>query len=94
MLKRQTIGNIPTVLIVDDEADILELLEITLLRMGLDVVKATCVAEALTSLQQGEFGLCLTDMRLPDGDGLEIALYPGRAADCSGGGHHRAWQYG
>ncbi|ARU32255.1 sigma-54-dependent Fis family transcriptional regulator [Sulfuriferula sp. AH1] len=75
MLKRQTIGNIPTVLIVDDEADILELLEITLLRMGLDVVKATCVADALTSLKQGEFGLCLTDMRLPDGDGLEIVRY-------------------
>ena len=75
MLKRQSIGTMPTVLIVDDEADILELLEITLLRMGLDVVKAGCVADALASLKQNEFSLCLTDMRLPDGDGLEIVRY-------------------
>lgn len=75
MLKRQASEMIPTVLIVDDEADILELLEITLLRMGLDVVKATCVADAIASLKQSEFSLCLTDMRLPDGDGLEIVRY-------------------
>lgn len=75
MSKRAVNGNALTVLIVDDEADILELLEITLLKMGLEVVKATCVAEAVASLKLTEFGLCLTDMRLPDGDGLEIVRY-------------------
>lgn len=75
MLKRQMVKNIPTALIVDDEADILELLEMTLLKMGLNVVKATCVAEARGHLQRTEFNLCLTDMRLPDGDGLEIVRY-------------------
>lgn len=75
MLKRQSNSSIPTILIVDDEADILELLEITLIRMGLDVVKATTVAEALVCLKQSDFNLCLTDMRLADGDGLEIVRY-------------------
>ena len=75
MSKRQLTGTIPTVLIVDDEADILELLEITLLRMGLEVVKAACVADAVASLKQHEFSLCLTDMRLPDGDGMDVVRY-------------------
>ncbi len=65
----------PTVLVVDDEADILELLEITLLRMGLDVVKASNVSVALAKLAQQSFDLCLTDMRLPDGEGLEVVRY-------------------
>lgn len=65
----------PTVLVVDDEADILELLEITLLRMGLDVVKAGNVSVALAKLAQRHFDLCLTDMRLPDGEGLEVVRY-------------------
>ncbi|MFN9390075.1 MAG: sigma-54-dependent transcriptional regulator [Betaproteobacteria bacterium] len=61
------------VLIVDDEAHILELIELTLLRMGLEVDRAMNVAEALERLQGGtHYDLCLTDMRLPDGDGLRI----------------------
>lgn len=73
---------VPAVLIIDDEADILELLEITLIRMGLDVVKAASVAEARIRLAGQSFDLCLTDMRLPDGEGLEIVRliqsdYPG-----------------
>ncbi|MEQ1667335.1 MAG: sigma-54 dependent transcriptional regulator [Sulfuriferula sp.] len=64
-----------TVLIIDDEADILELLEISLIRMGLDVVKATNVAEAITTIKQQSFALCLTDMRLPDGEGLEVVRF-------------------
>jgi two-component system response regulator PilR (NtrC family) len=60
----------PTVLVVDDEADLLELLEMTLSRMGLDVVKASSVKVALAKLAQRHFDLCLTDMRLPDGEGL------------------------
>ncbi|MHB1677326.1 MAG: sigma-54-dependent transcriptional regulator [Sulfuriferula sp.] len=75
MSKRSVSGNAPTVLIVDDEADILELLEITLLKMGLEVMKAASVAEAIACLKLTEFSLCLTDMRLPDGDGLEIVRY-------------------
>jgi two-component system, NtrC family, response regulator PilR len=63
------------VLIVDDEVDILELIELTLLRMGLDVERAMSVKEAMAKLQQRHFDLCLTDMRLPDGSGLEIVEF-------------------
>ncbi|MFA5920693.1 MAG: sigma-54 dependent transcriptional regulator [Methylococcaceae bacterium] len=60
------------VLIVDDEPDIRELLEITLNRMDIQ----TCCAEnmdcAKTLLQQNSFDLCLTDMKLPDGNGLDL----------------------
>jgi two-component system response regulator PilR (NtrC family) len=60
------------VLVVDDEVDILELIELTLLRMGLDVERAMNVKEATTKLGGRHFDLCLTDMRLPDGTGIEI----------------------
>jgi len=60
------------VLVVDDEVDILELIELTLLRMGLDVERAMNVREATVKLGQRHFDLCLTDMRLPDGTGIEI----------------------
>jgi two-component system response regulator PilR (NtrC family) len=63
------------VLLVDDEPDILELLEMTLLKMGLSVDKATCVQEALLKLAGNHYDLCLTDMRMPDGDGLEVVKY-------------------
>jgi two-component system response regulator PilR (NtrC family) len=59
-------------LVVDDEADIRELLVLTLERMGLAVESASDVAEAQQKLAQRDFALCLTDMRLPDGDGLEL----------------------
>lgn len=59
-------------LIVDDEADIRELLEITLARMGLRTHGASTVAEARQLLGEHEFDLCFTDMRLPDGDGISI----------------------
>jgi two-component system response regulator PilR (NtrC family) len=62
----------PLALIVDDEADIRELLEITLLRMGIDTVSAANLAEARQALSQQQFDLCLLDMRLPDGDGIEL----------------------
>ncbi len=60
------------VLIVDDEEDIRELLELSLLRMGLACDTAGSVAEARERLAQRRYRLCLTDMRLPDGDGLEL----------------------
>jgi len=60
------------VLVVDDEADIRELLGITLIRMGLEPHCAGSVSEALALLGSNSFELCLTDMRLSDGDGLSI----------------------
>ncbi len=63
------------VLVVDDEADICELLEITLQRMGIPVLTATRVAAAKKLLREHHFDLCLTDMRMPDGDGLELVEY-------------------
>jgi two-component system response regulator PilR (NtrC family) len=62
----------PRILVVDDEADLRELLEITLLKMGLDVDSAATVREARSRLVQKEYALVLTDMRLPDGMGLEL----------------------
>ncbi len=66
------------VLVVDDEADILELLELTLSRMGLDVERASSVAGARQQLQKSSVQLCLTDMRLPDGTGLELVNHIGQ----------------
>ena len=63
------------VLVVDDERDIVELLELALLRMGLDVECATNVREALDKLNGKLYDLCLVDMRLPDGDGMEIVQH-------------------
>src|SRR5690242_19412875 len=62
----------PRILVVDDEADLRELLEITLLRMGLDVDSAATLKDARDYLTQHEYALVLTDMRLPDGLGLEL----------------------
>ncbi len=59
-------------LIVDDEADIRELLEITLSRMGLRTHGASTLAEAKAMLGEHEFDLCFTDMRLPDGSGIAL----------------------
>ena len=62
----------PLVLIVDDEPDIRELLEITLNRMGIQTYCAENIHTAKALLQQKPFELCLTDMRLPDGNGLDL----------------------
>lgn len=63
------------VLVVDDEADIRELLELSLIRMGLAVESAGSIAEAKALLDVHAFDLCLTDMRLPDGEGLELVRH-------------------
>lgn len=60
------------VLVVDDERDIRELLEITLMRMGLEVEAVGTVADALQKLESRAYDLVLTDMRLPDGEGLRV----------------------
>jgi len=63
------------VLIVDDEPDIRELLEITLGRMSLATNSAEDLASAKRLLATEDFNLCLTDMRLPDGDGIELVEF-------------------
>lgn len=64
--------SINNVLVIDDEPDIRELLELTLVRMGLDATCAANVKTAKEALKNKSFDLCLTDMNLPDGTGLEI----------------------
>jgi two-component system response regulator PilR (NtrC family) len=64
-----------TVLLVDDEPDILELLELALRKMGLEVDRAGNVREALTKLDSRRYSLCLTDMRMPDGDGMQVVQH-------------------
>ena len=68
-------SRVPRVLVVDDEPDILELLELTLLRMGLEVERANNVREALQCLDKNIYNLCLTDMRMPDGEGLDVVRH-------------------
>ena len=63
----------PKILVVDDEPDLLELLELTLSRMGLDThARRHGGAKPSALLDKEPFDLCLTDMRLPDGDGLRV----------------------
>lgn len=64
-----------TVLIVDDEPDIRELLEITLSRMGLLTRSAANLNEAIARLAETTPDLCLTDMRLPDGSGIDLVAH-------------------
>lgn len=61
-----------TILIVDDEPDIRELLSLTIHRMGFDAVTAQDLGSARRLLGERRFDLCLTDMKLPDGTGLQL----------------------
>ncbi len=63
------------VLIIDDEPDIRELLEITLSRMGIDSESAKNIKQGKQMLQEHNFDLCLTDMKLPDGNGIDLVRY-------------------
>ncbi len=65
----------PVVLVVDDEPDLLELVSLTLSRMSLRTRTAADVASAKKLLKSEQFDLCLTDMRLPDGDGLDLVAW-------------------
>jgi two-component system, NtrC family, response regulator PilR len=72
----------PACLVIDDETDIRELLVLTLERMGIATYGASNLDDAKFMLSQRQYALCLTDMRLPDGNGLDLvkhinALYPG-----------------
>jgi two-component system response regulator PilR (NtrC family) len=75
--ERRAISSQGRVLVVDDEADIRELLELSLVRMGLEVECAGTLAAAMELLRSGRYDLCLTDMRLPDGEGLELVRFIG-----------------
>src|SRR4051812_44937646 len=73
--ERRGVSHSAQVLVVDDEPDIRELLERTLIKMGLGVASVGSVAEAKARLKAERFDLCLTDMRLSDGEGLELVRY-------------------
>ena len=71
-------GELPRVLVVDDEADIRELIDLTLSRMGLAADCVGTVGEAVQAIDREVYALCLTDMRLPDGEGLDVVRYIGK----------------
>lgn len=71
-VERRPRGELTRVLVIDDEPDIRELIDLTLARMGLATECVGSVAEARAALRADSFQLCLTDMRLPDGEGLDI----------------------
>lgn len=77
--QRRRRGDANRILIVDDEADIRELLDLTLVRMGLEVDCAGTLDEARTMLANHRYQLCLTDMRLPDGTGLDLVRHVNEA---------------
>ena len=62
----------PTILLVDDEPNIIEVLEIVLLEEGLDVLKANCGKKALALLREQEIDLVISDIRMPDLSGVEL----------------------
>lgn len=68
-------NHVPRALVVDDEPDIRELIILTLQRMQIDCTGAKDLAEAKQWLTKKEFALCLTDMRLQDGSGIELVEY-------------------
>jgi two-component system response regulator PilR (NtrC family) len=71
----RAVSSRPVVLIVDDEPDLLELVSLTLGRMNLETRTAPDVGTARRLLKGEKFDLCLTDMRLPDGDGLDLVAW-------------------
>jgi two-component system response regulator PilR (NtrC family) len=71
-LERRARGELARVLVVDDEADIRELIDLTLSRMGLAADCVGTLGDAMQAIARTSYQLCLTDMRLPDGEGLEL----------------------
>jgi two-component system response regulator PilR (NtrC family) len=70
----------PLALVIDDEPDIRELLALTLGRMNIETIVAEDVGSGKSLLLKNRFDLCLTDMRLPDGDGLDLVRWMQRNA--------------
>ncbi|WP_394778454.1 sigma-54-dependent transcriptional regulator [Undibacterium sp.] len=73
-MSTKDIAGVPRILVVDDEAHLRELLEITLIKMGLDVDSAESLEVARACLAKSSYALVLTDMRLPDGSGMELVF--------------------
>ena len=73
--ERRVTARSAQVLVVDDEPDIRELLELTLAKMGLGVDAVGSIAEAKERLKSERYDLCLTDMRLGDGEGLDLVRH-------------------
>jgi two-component system, NtrC family, response regulator PilR len=73
--EKRTSSAEPVVLVIDDEPDLLELVTLTLSRMNLKTRTAADLAGARKLLKSEHFDLCLTDMRLPDGDGLDLVAW-------------------
>ena len=71
-MSSQESTSVARILVIDDEAHLRELLEITLIKMGLDVDSAESLEVARRLLTRHTYSLVLTDMRLPDGSGLEL----------------------
>ena len=71
----RSVSDRPVVLVVDDEPDLLELVSLTLSRMNLTTRTASDLNGARRLLKAERFDLCLTDMRLPDGDGLDLVAW-------------------
>lgn len=65
----------PKILVIDDEADIRHLLTMSIIQMGFDVKSAKDKSEALSILSHDTFDFCLTDLKLPDGSGLDIVSH-------------------
>lgn len=63
------------VLVIDDEADLRDLIEMTLIKMGLSVDTADGVTQAKEKLSKNSYALVLTDMRMPDGNGLDVVEF-------------------
>lgn len=80
------------VLVVDDEEDLRDLIEMTLLKMGLEVDTADGVNAAKKKLDAQPYALVLTDMRMPDGSGLEVVEYLQEKPRHSHCHHYRLWQ--
>ncbi len=62
----------PRILIVDDEPDLVELIGLTLKRMGILSASAGTLEDARRELRDGKYAFCLLDLKLPDGDGLDL----------------------
>jgi two-component system response regulator PilR (NtrC family) len=77
--ERKTRIDVRRVLVVDDEADIRELLDLTLARMGLQADCVGTLQDARRLLSEQRYHLCLTDMRLPDGEGIELVRHIGES---------------
>ncbi|MFW6092464.1 MAG: sigma-54-dependent transcriptional regulator [Pseudomonadota bacterium] len=76
-MSERTTGHAATkrALVVDDEPDIRELVEITLGRMGVETIAAADLRAARELLAEGPFDLCLTDLQLPDGHGVDLVSH-------------------